>query len=145
VAIAVERAAVAGRQPISRDREHTAGHEVEHHRARSGKVVEAAHAPARLDLAAQRAQVARQRVGDGLCAAARERPARAVAECREHEPERGRRRPVERQQRVPRAAGEERSAPLAEAACPHDRGRGAQRVGGEARDHCGVARQARRA
>ena len=79
-------------------------------RARRRELVERAdHAAPGLDLAAERAEVRRERVGDRLGAATRERPADRVREQAEDEPERGR-------QRAGRAAGS--SAPRARRRAP---------------------------
>ena len=74
------------------------------------------------DLAAQRAQVGRHRLGDRLRAAARDRPADGVAERQQHEREGRRGRTVERAHRVRAHPGEER--------CGRRRARNAARARG---------------
>ena len=97
-------------------------------RARAAQLVERAHLAAGLDLAAERAQQRRHRVGDRLRAARRppasRRRGRAAAAS---SPKRRGRRALERPHRVRGVAGEQRPRPLAREARAREAGRRAQR------------------
>ena len=118
VAVALERAAVAVRQPVAGERRRTwRGREVEQHGARVVELVDALDAVPGDDLRAVGARERGERVGHRLRAAARDRPADVVAGEHEHERDRGGRRAVEPQHRVRRVPGDQRPrARLVEAA-----------------------------
>ena len=100
VAEAAQPAAIAPRQRIPGQREQLLRRDVEQHRRRIAELGERPDAPARLDLAAERPQVAREALGDRLRAAASERPPGRMGEEAEKEAEGRRRRPCQRQHRV---------------------------------------------
>ncbi len=133
VAVARERPPVAGRQRVAGDREDLSRREVEEHAPRAAKLVERAHLAVGLDLAAERPQQRRHRVGDRLRAPDGCRPADAVAEQEQHESERRGRAIVDRTHRVGGVAGKQRPCSLAREARVGQSGRRAEGRQAEAR------------
>jgi hypothetical protein len=145
IAVAAQGAGVAPGQRVAADRDQPARGHVEEQGPRRGQVTQRAHLEAGADLAPERAQVGGHRVGDGLGAAARHRPAGRVAEREQHEREPGRRRPVERPERVRPHSPQERAGGVRAEARRREAGHaadaGAREPGGEQR----VARRPGRA
>src|SRR5689334_257444 len=93
--------------------------QVEEDASRSRQSVERFDARARDDLTAQTAQVRRHRVRNVLRTAARNGPAISVAQRQEHQTKRSRAELIERQTRVRRSAGEERTCAVLVKSAPH--------------------------
>src|SRR5579863_905134 len=100
-------------QSVARHGEKLARRNVAENRARLRQVIYRLHRFAGDDFSAERPQVGRERVGDALRAAAGNRPACHVPGNGEDQSEGSRRYPFERQHRMRRQPGEERSRPFA--------------------------------
>ena len=105
--------------------------QVEQRGAGQGQLSEALDAGIGHDLAAERAQMSRQSVGDVLGTAARQRPADRMAHQAEHEPKGRRRHFLQRQYRVRRQAGEQGASRFASKPTPRQPGRRAESVEAE--------------
>ena len=112
VAIALELPAIAVRQCPAGDPQERARREVAEDGARRRQILDGLDPLAGDDLAAERAQVAAQRIGEPLRAAARNRPAVRVRDCGEDEADGAGRQHIERQHAVRGVAGQQRSRPI---------------------------------
>jgi len=132
---------VAGRQRTAREAEEGARGDIQQNRSCARQFGERGDVRAGHDLTAVRGEVVGKRVHDGLAATERNRPARRVRVCREHEPGRRRREIGQAPVRVREHAREHgRCGILAEARVP---GRAAllQRTKPEGREHERVPRE----
>jgi hypothetical protein len=127
------------------DREQRTRRQIADHRTRRRQIVDRRDARAGDDLAAERREVRRERVGDPLRPAPRDDPARDVRHRTEHERERRRRTPIERQHAVGGDAGEQRACFRLREGSPGERLGGLQRVQPEPRERERMPRQPRRA
>src|SRR5215217_7846993 len=83
IAVATECATIASRQTITNDLNELTWRDIEQQHARWWQLRQRGHSLASANLAAESAQVARQRIGDSLRATARDRPAAGVAQRRQ--------------------------------------------------------------
>ena len=146
VAKAAQSAPVEVRQARARQADELARGDVEQHRLRAAvrQLVERVDPPPRLQDAAQRAQVGRERLGQALRAAARHRPPDRVRGQRQHETEGGTDRRPQRQHRVGAAACEQSPGTLALETRARQPDRRAHAAEAEAGHQERVARRVRR-
>ena len=112
VAVSLELTAIAVRQRPAGDAQERPRREVAEDGARRRQILDRIDPRVGDDLAAKRAQVAAERIGEPLRAAARNRPAVRVRDGGEHQADRAGRQRIERQHAVRGIAGEQRPRPL---------------------------------
>ena len=144
VPICLESTAIAAGEARSGDPDELPRRHLEQKRPGGRQVVDRLDPGSCADLAPQRAQVARERVGDRLRAAASHRPADRVPESAEEETEGRARSAVERQNGVSREPGEQRARPLTGERSSRNSASRPDGSQAEAADREGVARNAQR-
>ena len=144
VSIAFQLAAVPGRKTMTGDSQERPRREIAQDGSRRRQLVDRLDRSAGHDLAAERFQMRRERVGQPLRTAARRHPACDMGHHAKHEPERGARPPIERQHGVGADAGEQRASPIVGEYLPRQALGRTERLKPEADDRSRVSRQARR-
>ncbi len=132
--------AVAIRKSLAGERDELPGRHVEQHPFRPGELLEIGNTMACLDSAAERAEIRGHRIRDRLRPAPGKRPAHAMRQQPEKPPERGCRRPRQRQHRVRGETREQAARLLTAKRAAGDHARGQRRERREAGKRSGMPR-----
>src|SRR4029079_19210316 len=140
VLVTLQLSPVVRREPMAGNSQQWSGRQVTQSHPCRRQLVDRVNPRIGDDLAAQRLEIADERVGYSLCAALGNHPAGNVRQRGEHQSESGGWTPVERQHRVSRHAGDQRTRRVVDEGPPHQLLRGAQRTETETSDGPRVTR-----